>query len=41
MGYDGWGMMGYGSGIGWITILLVWTTLGFCIAALWKYTSKK
>ena len=39
MGWDGYSM-GFGSGIGWITMLLVWVTLGFAIAALWKYLKK-
>lgn len=39
MGWDGG--MGYGSGIAWITLILIWAVLGLGIAALWKYINKK
>ena len=30
-------IMGFGSGIGLVTMLLFWVLMGFAIAALWKY----
>lgn len=41
MGYYGNMMAGYGAGIWTITVLLLWGLMGFGIAALWKYISKK
>lgn len=32
--------MGYGSGLAWVTTLLIWTVLILGIAALWKYIKK-
>ena len=34
-------MMGFGSGYGGITTLLLWVVLILSIIALWKYISKK
>jgi len=43
MNYFG-GMMGGYSGasfIFWVSLLLVWVTLGLAIAALWKWVNRK
>jgi hypothetical protein len=34
-------MMGFGSGFGWLTMLLLWILILLGIVALWKYISKK
>lgn len=39
MGY--YSMMGFGSGIGGITVILLWVLMILGIVALWKYVSKK
>jgi hypothetical protein len=35
------GMMGFGSGFGGITVILLWIMMILGIAALWKYVNKK
>lgn len=36
-----YGMMGYGSGVGLVTLLALWVLIGLGIAALLKYLTKK
>ncbi len=40
MGYY-YNMMGFGSGVGGITMILLWILLVLAIIALWKYINKK